>query len=212
MGRKSEAKKQLIQVAIQLIWEHSYNTVSVDKLCKQANVNKGSFYYFFPSKCALALEALDTAWESVRQEVYDPAFLHHIPPLERFPLFFKNLYKLQKKALKQTGHVLGCPFGNLGSEAGIRDNNIRSKIKDIFSDQSTYFENALRDALKEGLIESEDVSTLAQSLTAYVGGVILHAKVQNNVELFRKFLPGALRLIRAKEVKKNIRGKKDFLL
>lgn len=98
MGRKSEAKKQLIQVAIQLIWENSYNTVSVDKLCKEVNVNKGSFYYFFPSKCALALEALDTAWESVKQEALDPAFSPDIPPLERFTRFFMKLYELQRKA------------------------------------------------------------------------------------------------------------------
>ncbi len=201
MGRKSEAKQKLIEVAIRLIWENSYNTVSVDKLCKEVNVNKGSFYYFFPSKCSLALEALDVAWENIQQEVFKPAFLSTAPPLERFSLFFQNLYELQKKAWQQTGHVLGCPFGNIGSEAGIKDEKIRGKIKEIISEQSAYFENTLRDAVKEGLLNATDLKSLSQSLAAYIGGVILHAKVQNDVELFQKLLPGALRLIGVKEVK-----------
>ena len=49
MGRTSNAKERLLQVAFDLIWQQSYGSVSVDHICKRANVKKGSFYYFFPS-------------------------------------------------------------------------------------------------------------------------------------------------------------------
>ena len=57
MGRTSDAKEKLLRVAFDLIWEQSYGAVSVDDICERANVKKGSFYYFFPSKSDLAVAA-----------------------------------------------------------------------------------------------------------------------------------------------------------
>ena len=50
MGRTSNAKERLLQVAFDLIWQQSYGAVSVDDICQRAKVKKGSFYYFFPLK------------------------------------------------------------------------------------------------------------------------------------------------------------------
>lgn len=33
-----------------LLWKNSYGSVSVRDICRQAGVNKGSFYHFFPSQ------------------------------------------------------------------------------------------------------------------------------------------------------------------
>ena len=43
MGRTSNAKERLLQVAFDLIWEQSYGSVSVDDICARAKVKKGSF-------------------------------------------------------------------------------------------------------------------------------------------------------------------------
>jgi AcrR family transcriptional regulator len=74
MGRSSNAKQRLILTALQLIQERSYGAVGVDLICKQAGVNKGSFYYFFPSKSDLAIAALESYWQEFEATVMKPAF------------------------------------------------------------------------------------------------------------------------------------------
>ena len=59
MGRKSDAKERLLDAALDLIWERSYGVVTIDAICEKAGVKKGSFYYFFESKSALAVAALE---------------------------------------------------------------------------------------------------------------------------------------------------------
>ena len=67
MGRTSDAKEKLLHVAFDLIWQHSYGSVSVDDICERADVKKGSFYYFFPSKSDLAVAKALTAARQKRQ-------------------------------------------------------------------------------------------------------------------------------------------------
>lgn len=59
MPRSSTARTRLIESAALRIHASSFATASVEKLCADAVVQKGSFYYFFPSKRELALAAID---------------------------------------------------------------------------------------------------------------------------------------------------------
>jgi TetR/AcrR family transcriptional repressor of nem operon len=47
MKPESSSKQKLLQTAMEMIWQSSYGSVSVDDICTQAGVNKGSFYYAF---------------------------------------------------------------------------------------------------------------------------------------------------------------------
>lgn len=199
MGRTSDTKDRLIEVATRLIWEKSYSTVSVDKICKEAGVNKGSFYYFFPSKENLALETLDFLWSTGKEKVFEPSFSTDLPPLERFNRFFLNFFKVHSEMEKECGGELGCPFGNLGSEIGVDEDILRNKVRDIFQEICAYFEGALRDGVNKGVIHCQDISSTAQTLVALQSGVLLLAKVHNDIEMLRLFIPGAAKLIGVKE-------------
>jgi len=59
MPRVSDMKERLTDAAMDLIWENSYGSTSVDAICERAGAKKGSFYYFFKSKSELAAAALD---------------------------------------------------------------------------------------------------------------------------------------------------------
>ena len=63
MRRKSDAKERLMNAAMDLIWENSYGSTSVDAICEKAGAKKGSFYYFFESKSELAVAALEADWQ-----------------------------------------------------------------------------------------------------------------------------------------------------
>jgi TetR/AcrR family transcriptional repressor of nem operon len=55
MGRTSDANERLMDAALDLIWEESYGAVTIDDICKRADVKKGSCYYFFKSKSELSV-------------------------------------------------------------------------------------------------------------------------------------------------------------
>lgn len=50
MMKDCETKYRIMNTALELIWRSSYDAVGVGEICRQAKVNKGSFYHFFPPK------------------------------------------------------------------------------------------------------------------------------------------------------------------
>src|SRR6266851_4747377 len=62
MPRTSDVKERLTDAALDLMWENSYGTTSVDAICERAGAKKGSFYYFFKSKSELTAAALEAEW------------------------------------------------------------------------------------------------------------------------------------------------------
>ncbi len=83
MGRTSDAKERLMDAALDLIWEESYGSVTIDDICKRAEVKKGSFYYFFSSKSELAVAALERMWLQSWKPSMDQRFSPSIDPLTR---------------------------------------------------------------------------------------------------------------------------------
>ena len=49
----SAKKARVYQVALQLFGEFGYDGLSVDQLCREAGISKGSFFQYFPSKTHL---------------------------------------------------------------------------------------------------------------------------------------------------------------
>lgn len=196
MGRTSDARERLLQVAFELIWQQSYGSVSVDTICDRAGVKKGSFYYFFPSKSDLTIAAYEEHWQQ-RRPVYDRAFSPLVPPLERIENYCRTIYEGQKEKQKKTGRVLGCPFASVACELSTQDEKIRQKSQEIFDRGCKYIEAALMDAQKAGQIEKCDVAKKSRAVSAFVIGMLLQAKVQNDVEVLSDLGPQVLQLIGA---------------
>ena len=196
MGRTSDTKERLLQVAFDLIWQNSYGGVSVDDMCERAKVKKGSFYHFFPSKSDLAVAAYEEHWQQRRPD-YDRTFSPLVPPLERIEHYCKAIYEGQKKNRLATGRVLGCPFASVGCELSTQDEKIRQKAQEIFARFCLYIENALRDACKEGLIEPCDFTAKSQAIHSFTLGMMLQAKVKNDPEVLRDLTPTILQMLGA---------------
>src|ERR1700747_2670192 len=127
MPRVSDMKERLIEAAMDLIWESTYGAASVDAICDRAGAKKGSFYYFFKSKSALAAAALGADWNKKRAEM-DSIFSPTVPPLERFDRYFDFVYDRLAQLQKKCGSILGCPFVSVGSEVSTQDQIVRETI------------------------------------------------------------------------------------
>ena len=84
-------KERLTDAALDLMWENSYGTTSVDAICERAGAKKGSFYYFFKSKSELTAAALEAEWNKNKANM-DALFSPTIPPLDRFDHYFDYVH------------------------------------------------------------------------------------------------------------------------
>jgi len=197
MGRTSDAKERLLEVAFDLIWNQSYGAVSVDHICQRAEVNKGSFYHYFPSKSDLAVAAYEEHWREKQPEM-DRIFSPQIPPLNRLRLWCGNAYERQKLKAEKYGHVCGCPYASLGAEVATQDEKIRAKAEELVDRTLRYLENALTEAKLQGAAAIDDPRLMARRVHSLVLGMLLHAKIRNQFSELEDMEPAVMNLIRAK--------------
>jgi TetR/AcrR family transcriptional repressor of nem operon len=179
-------KERLTDAALDLMWENSYGTTSVDAICERADAKKGSFYYFFRSKSELTAAALEAEWNKNKANM-DALFSPTIPPLERFDRYFDYVHDRLAGIREKCGSILGCPLLSIGSEVSTHDKVVRDTVDRILDRKIKYFESAIRDAHAQGLIMAPDPGAKAKMLFACYHGTLTQARIQNDVELIREF-------------------------
>jgi TetR/AcrR family transcriptional repressor of nem operon len=199
MSKPSITKDKLLQVAFDLIWNNSYGSVSVGDICERAGVNKGSFYHFFESKADLAIEAYQEHWKEGQPEL-DRIFSSQVPPLERLQGYCQFIYDRQVEKAEKYGRVCGCPYASIGSEVATQDEKIRLKSQELIGRGRKYIESAIADAIRADLVAIRDPVLGAQRVHSMVLGMLLEAKVQNNLEVLRDLETPIMALLGAKAV------------
>lgn len=197
MGRApTNTKLKLLETAHELIWRNSYGSVSVDGICEKANVKKGSFYHYFPSKADLAIAAIEW-WMQNTIPYLDEIFSPSRHPIDRFTTLIDFIYEKQEDMRIEYGHVCGCPFISIGSELAAQEEKICQKIADITKQKMSYFENALRDMIAMGLIDQNtDVILKAEEVYAFITGNLMLARIKNDLKFMKTSLkPSLLTLI-----------------
>jgi len=143
--------ERILTAARELIHARSYADVGVAAICEQAKVKKGSFYHFFPSKQELTLAILDSLFVETKEQLFDQVLKKSdLPPLVRLQKLGAAFYTVQSQIKTQTGHVPGCPIGNLASEMSTQDETIRRKIDSIFQKLQSAFQQILTEAVAIG--------------------------------------------------------------
>ena len=200
MGRKSDAKERLLKTAAELLPVRGYTAVGVHELCEVAEVKPGSFYYLYPSKQQLVLDMLTQSWEQTRRNLLEPLQQAELSGLEKINQFFLRTYELQAQISDQNQLVLGCTYGNLGSEMANQDPVLRQKVGEIFSFYIRYLESWLTQAIESGLssIKPAQVGQTAEALFAYYEGLTLMARVRNEADVIQRLSAAALALAGAK--------------
>ncbi len=194
MGRVSDAKERLLEAMMELIWTGSYGRTSVDHICERAGVKKGSFYHFFESKSALAIAAVDHAWEEYRGTLRR-FFAPEIAPVERILRCFQDFGREQAEQYQRHGRVLGCPIHSLGAEVATTDRGLRDRLQEILEEFLSYYEAAIREGQARGEVVAGDPGLLARMIFAFSQGLLLHARMKNELAPLDDFEPGALFLL-----------------
>lgn len=194
MTQEQTTQQRILDSAFELMYAQSYAEVGVAAICEKADVKKGSFYHFYKSKQELAVAVLEEKFCEYKATILDTAFTGKLAPLDEIALFAEKIYLFQKDVRAATGHVLGCPYGNMALELASQDEPIRKKVEHIFKRSM----QSLRDCLQRGVDSQDeqlvgiDVSATADAMYAYLEGIILLAKAQNNADVIRRLSPAML--------------------
>jgi TetR/AcrR family transcriptional repressor of nem operon len=187
------ARERLLAAAGSLMHARGYEATGVAELCEAAGAPKGSFYYWWPSKQALALAMLDRQWELARERVVEPAFAADAPIVEQFARYAELLVAVLRDEVEQTGCVNGCPFGNLVVELATRDRVVRERAEEILSRLRRVFATAI--AAADELAADLDADDLAEAILAHLEGLFVIAKARNDPAVLERLPRDVERLL-----------------
>ncbi|MEV2218044.1 TetR/AcrR family transcriptional regulator [Streptomyces sp. NPDC050997] len=181
MGRTSDARQKILGAARSLIEGRGYTALGVAEICKAAGVPKGSFYYFFESKEALALTVVDEHWVA-QQRDWARILGGDAQPLQRLRQLFEETEAGLLAGQQGCGTVAGCLFGNLSLELSNQTEAVRGRLQEIFDAQVDMVEAVVAEAQDRGDVTVTDSGEAARAVVAQLEGQVLFAKLYNSTQ------------------------------
>ena len=181
----ADARARLLVAADELMYQHGYEAVGVAQLCQAADVRKGSFYHFFDSKQALALEMLDRAWSRTRRHLFAPFDDDALSADEAIERYGELLAEMLRRTEElDDGFVAGCRFGNFAAELSTRDDVIRDRIAEVFDQMVSIVASSVQRDVDRGSMPADvDARRVADDVVALMEGRMLLAKTRRDPEL-----------------------------
>jgi TetR/AcrR family transcriptional repressor of nem operon len=174
---KTGTRERLIQSGIQTIHAGAYGATSVQSIVEAADVPKGSFYNFFPSKETFAAEVID-AYSNRGQEKLRSFLLNQdIAPRARLEAYFDD----RIEAFRTAQYVRGCLMGNFSAEAADQSALIRDGLTKHFGAWCELLETCIAEAQKQGEISDQfSAALLARFLLNSWEGALLRVRAEKS--------------------------------
>lgn len=181
--RASSTREQVLEHATALIRERGFRATSIGDLLERAGIQKGSFYYYFPSKEDLGHAVLDRFVEDLEKRLLDFLTAPTGPqPLERIGAVLDG-FVAQTEA---SGGKGGCPFGTLAMELADVHDGFRVRLSDALKRLESAFADLLGRARDAGELRRDaDPKALASFVMAGLEGGMLLAKTHRDVACLR---------------------------
>jgi len=174
-----ETRSRILRTAFQLFHEQGYHATGVATILREAEVNAGSLYHFFPSKEALLVAVLEFALRLLRPAVMEPAERRSHDPLQR--VF--ELFQQYREGMHAWGCRMGCPIGNLALEVADDHEPARRLIHANFENWIGEV-RAWLDEAGERLPGDVDRSQLARFVLTVLEGGLMQARAAGSLGPF----------------------------
>jgi TetR/AcrR family transcriptional repressor of nem operon len=172
-------RDRLIFTAMQLFWEKGYGATSVADVLKQAEVNSGSLYHYFPGKQELLLAVLEAYHQGIRPMLLEPAWAGVDDPIEKvFALLAKY-----RASLVQTDCFYGCPIGSLALELHEPDPPVRELLTRNFQAWVRSIQECLEQAGSR-LPSNLDRHELAGFVLTTMEGAVMQARTYRDIAAY----------------------------
>lgn len=195
MADGPDTRNRILEVAFRLFHEQGYHATSVATILREAGINSGSLYHFFPSKDALLEGVLQWALGALRPEVMDHVERATADPLQRVIALLER-YRM---GMEMFGCRMGCPMGNLALEVSDEYPRARDLIHQNFENWAGIVKGWL-DAAGDRLPAHVDRAQLARFVLTVMEGGIMQSRAaghlgpyDDTVAQFRAYLQALMR-------------------
>jgi len=172
-------RDRLVQAAMTLFWEKGYDSTSIADVLKQAGVNSGSLYHFFPGKQDLLLAVLDTYHRGIEPMLLAPAWKGVTDPIGRvFALLARY-----RQGIVMTQCTYGCPIGSLALEIHEPDPPVREALARNFEAWVAAIGGCLEEAGSR-LPRGTDRRALAEFVLTTMEGAVMQSRTHRDVAYF----------------------------
>src|ERR1700748_953548 len=127
-----ETRSRLLEKGGDLVSSRGFNATGVQEITAAAGVPKGSFYNYFGSKEAFAVELLSDYWDSVVGLYGSILTDNHVSPLSRIVRYFAGLADFHERRQ----YAFGCLIGNMALEVTTSSEEVRTKLAAIYREWS----------------------------------------------------------------------------
>lgn len=189
-----ERKRKLVEAAMRLILRQGFSATTVDQVCAEAGVTKGSFFHYFASKEEIGLAALD-AWMEAWGDIVAAGGLDEIAdPLERLD----RLFDVMGEAYMHPGVDAGCVIGTVAQELSAVNRNLGDRCEAHLDLWKEEMRKMLADAKEAHPPKVDfDPDSVADLMLGIVQGSMLVAKTRqdrrvilNNMAHCRAYIDG----------------------
>src|ERR1700680_4470001 len=125
-------RERMVLPISRLFLARSYQSVSVNEICAVAQVQKGSFYHFFPSKSDLVIAVIDHH-AAAMWEMLDKHERSARGPVNKIRATAEVVDEVQRGLVKEFGRVVGCPLGNLAVELATTEDAAGKHVAAVFA-------------------------------------------------------------------------------
>jgi TetR/AcrR family transcriptional regulator, transcriptional repressor for nem operon len=170
-------REKLLEVAFNEIYHCGYNATSIDKILKQASMNKGSMYHFFKSKKELGLAVVNEKINSYIEDKYAILLKYE-----------KNICDEMLKLIKNRNNFdfnSGCKLNNLMQELSPIDEDFKIALEKVYLRFENIIEEVLIKAVKKGEIKHNDPKSLSMYIVASIEGCLGTAKKSQDGKYFQ---------------------------
>ena len=175
----ADSRARLLATAFQLFHEQGFHATGVATILREAGLNPGSMYHFFPSKDELLEKVLEFALFYLEPMVMGPVEASTSDPIER-------VFALLDRYRAQMGtHQcrMGCPMGNLALEVSDGNPTARELIHRNFENWANRVEGWLM-AAGDRLPSDLDRRKLARFVLTVMEGGIMQSRAAGELGPF----------------------------
>jgi TetR/AcrR family transcriptional repressor of nem operon len=192
MATELSTKAKLLDAGQRLMLSGGYTATTVDQVCAEAGVTKGSFFHHFRSKEGFGQALLDHFWTSGQQMLQAAPFNELADPLERLHAYLDLFVALARDPTVADS----CLFGNVSQEMAPVHPALRARCAEGFDTWAGQIARDLDEAKRVHRPRSDfDSFSIAEHFIAIYEGSLILAKAQGggrvleeNIEHFRSYL------------------------
>jgi TetR/AcrR family transcriptional repressor of nem operon len=185
--RGAKTRERLLRGTRALMLAKGYPATTVDQICAEAGLTKGSFYHFFRTKEEIALAALAEYYQEVQDRLMTGPFARLGDGAARARGFLQH-----GEAVAEEVWGSGCLLGTFALDLAETNPKIGAQVSDLFAELTRGLAGLL-EPLRNG--DAPPASDLAEQYLAVVEGSIILAKAHNDprkisqgLRIFRRYL------------------------